>query len=160
MQPARFILAQAVLTVLAASALPLYNVTGTAFEKGFKLGRATLTSTQKALKLDPSLPQLLAWSQSHEGAPVWTSIWTRQKEWYPEYVEELAGLAAGAEVSMIEVALTNMEVDLLIMMPWINQSSSPVAPYHCSDISSHSLMGHNEDDDSFFVGLCFLVRGE
>ena len=55
-----------------------------------------------------------------------------------------------------------MEVDLLIMLPWVNQSSKPGGPRttRCSDVSGLGAMGHNEDNDDAFVGLCFLVAGK
>ena len=80
--------------------LSLFNISGTAFDKGFQLGYATQDLIKKNFALDPSLPQLLNWSISTAGAPVWQRIWSRQKELYPDYVAELEGIAAGAQVSL------------------------------------------------------------
>lgn len=54
-----------------------------------------------------------------------------------------------------------MEVDLLVLLPWVNQSAIPGGPRttRCTDVLGSGVMGHNEDNDAFFGDLCFLVTG-
>lgn len=54
-----------------------------------------------------------------------------------------------------------MEVDLLVMLPWVNQSARFGGPrtMRCIDVAgADGTMRHNEYNDAFFAGLCFLVR--
>lgn len=87
---------------LADSHLELFKVYGSFYDKGFQLGNLTRAYINENMRLDPSLPQLLNWSQSDVGAPIWGRIWERQVELYPDYVEEVRGMADGADVSFLE----------------------------------------------------------
>jgi hypothetical protein len=65
--------------------------------------------------------------------------------------EEIDGVAQGSGQSLLSLRLSNMEVDLLIMLPWIQSTLK------CSDVISN-VLAHNEDDDTFFLGKCALIR--
>lgn len=122
-----------------------------AYVRGKEIGSFFKSQIKGALAEDPSLPQLLSWAT--QNATLWNQIWSTQTSLYPDYVKELSGVADGAGVSRLSIYLSNMEVDLLIMLPWISQ----VRFLKCSDVVSTHAMGHNEDDDSFFAGKCGLL---
>jgi hypothetical protein len=102
---------------------------------------------------------LVPFVKSDEGQPVYNRFVELHKKVYPQYVEELEGLAAGCRLTFLEVFVANMEVELSYYAP--NQGGWKI-PDHCSDYVLHTesemLLGHNEDSGSSDYGNTFLAK--
>ncbi len=171
-----------VLFVVATAKLPFFEYDeANAFERGVLLGSRFSREISQVLEQDPSLPQLEAWANAN--ATTWSMIWDNQvgffffffffvlsmhysafhvfsynvssyltqRSMFPHLCREIDGVAFGSNQSALRLRLSNMEVDLVTMLPWVQE------PLKCSDVVSN-VLGHNEDDDTFFLGRCALIR--
>jgi hypothetical protein len=130
--------------------------------RGLLLGQRFADDVAFAVQADPSLPQLVKWAVVNQ--TTWEAIWDNQCRWFASYCEEVEGMIAGAQLGSaaaradpdfgLKLRLQNMETDLLLMLPWVSQA------IRCSDVVSKHVLGHNEDDDTFFLGKCALVEDE
>ncbi len=145
----------------ASGPLPYFSFrASSAHHRGELLGRRFSSEIAFAVRKDPSLPQLVAWAKAN--ATLWSAIWGRQCAWFPSYCDEVEGMIAGARQASHELSsdadfalklrLQNMEVDLLLLLPWVSQ------PIKCSDVAAPAVMGHNEDDDTFYDGKCAVIE--
>lgn len=75
--------------------LPLITIkVENAFERGFALGKTLSVQIRDAITEDPSINSLLKWANGVNSS-IWKDIWDRQVKWYPQYVEEIRGMAKG-----------------------------------------------------------------
>jgi len=76
---------------------------------------------------------------------------------FPEYLEELIGMARGAEVDFDLLFLLNLNPELNAMMLSAKEEN-------CSTVLSregdHIILGHNEDGSEQYLGLMFLLHVE
>ncbi len=138
---------------------PLVRVSGTHREMGRQIGEACRKQVQHSIEngrilLADAYQQLeLTWEgaqiQSHKYIPF-------AQERYPQYVEELMGMAEGANVSFDDLAVMNaMEAVTMDALHLTRCTSMAVNDDITAD--GHVLMGHNEDwvpedeDDVFIV---------
>ena len=138
---------------------PLVRVAGTHREIGRQIGEACRKQVQHSLENGRSLladayEQLeLTWA----GAQIQTRKYIPfAQERYPQYVEELMGVAEGANVHFEDVAVINvMEAVTTDALHLTRCTSMAVNDERTAD--GHVLMGHNEDwvpedeDDVFII---------
>ena len=124
---------------------------------------------------------LIPYASSPEGKVVIDTFRATVTSLFPHYLDELRGIAVGADVSYENVRdVTNasiyarsntFQVFLLSLQDEIellNGESTPAnqtpAPASCSDIhvanSEHKVFGHNEDNDSFEAFAMLLVTAK
>jgi isopenicillin-N N-acyltransferase-like protein len=138
---------------------PLVQVTGTHREMGRQIGEACRKQVQHSIENGRSLvadayEQLeLTWAgaqiQSRKYVPF-------AQERYPQYVEELMGIAEGADVAFEDLAVLNaMEAVTMDALHLTRCTSMAVNDDRTAD--GHVLMAHNEDwvpedeDDVFII---------
>ena len=138
---------------------PLVRVSGTHREMGRQIGEACRKQVQHSIEngrklLADAYEQLeLTW----EGAQIQTRKYIPfAQERYPQYVEELMGVAEGADVAFDDVAVLNaMEAVTTDALHLTRCTSMAINDERTAD--GHVLMAHNEDwvpedeDDVFIV---------
>lgn len=126
--------------------LSFLTVKGDHFEVGAALGRFGAEAFQRFQKESPAWQQLLTWLPS----PQLRQMGALVEQHYPEYWQELLGLAEGLNVPFEEVLLWNCRGDL-----WA------LSPDGCTSIQTpgtHFALAHNEDGDPLFHGDCGLAQ--
>ena len=126
---------------------PLVRVSGTHREMGRQIGEACKTQVQHSIQnacmlVEASYDYLqLTW----EGAQIQARKYIPfAQERYPQYIEELQGIAEGAGVSFYDVAVVNaMEAVTMDALHLTKCTSMAVNEERTAD--GHVLMAHNED---------------
>jgi len=138
---------------------PLVRVSGTHREMGRQIGEACKKQVQHGVENGRSLvadayQQLeLTWAGAQIQARKYLPF---AQERYPQYVEELMGIAEGAEVGFEDLVVINaMEAVTMDALHLTRCTSMAVNDEHTAD--GHVLLAHNEDwvpedeDDVFIV---------
>ncbi len=137
---------------------PLVRISGTHHEMGRQIGEACRRQVQHSIEsgrklLADAYEQLeLTW----EGARIRTRQYIRfAKEYRPQYVEEMAGIAEGANASFEDVSVVNVMEALTDDALQLTRCTS-VAINDDFTSNGHVLLGHNEDwlpedEDDVFV---------
>ena len=134
-------------TVIHATPPPLIRVAGTHREIGSQIGEACSEqvhrSIQKARALIDSVYEQL--QLNWEGAKIQARKYIPfVQERYPEYVEELVGIAMGADVDFDDLAVLNaMEAVTMDALHLTKCTSMAVNDDRTAD--GHVLLAHNED---------------
>lgn len=134
-------------TPIHSNPVPLLSVSGSHREIGRQIGEARRDITQHSLAtarqlLDDAYEELeLTW----EGAQIQTRKYMPfAQERYPQYVEEMSGIAEGANVAFDDIAVLNaMEAVTMDALHLISCTSMAVNEAHTTD--GHVLLAHNED---------------
>ncbi len=139
--------------------IPMVRVSGTHREMGRQIGEARRDNVRRSVAnarklLADAYEELeLTW----EGAQIQARKYLPfAQERYPQYVEEMAGIAEGANVPFEEISVLNaMEAVTMDALHLISCTSMAVNDAHTAD--GHVLAAHNEDwipedeDDVFIV---------
>ncbi|MGA2112344.1 MAG: C45 family peptidase [Anaerolineales bacterium] len=138
---------------------PLVRISGTHREMGRQIGEACRKQVQHSIE---SVRKLLASSYEQveltwEGARIQAHKYTPfAQECYPQYEEELTGIAEGANVSFEDVAVVNCMEALTEDALQLTRCTS-FAVDHDRTENGHVLLAHNEDwvpedeDDVFII---------
>ena len=126
---------------------PLIEVAGTHLEMGCQIGEACRPQVQRSIEnahmlIDQSYSQLeLTWDGAHIQARKYLPF---AEERYPQYVEEMRGIAEGANVSFDDVVTLNtMEAVTTDALHLTRCTSFAVNDERTAD--GHVLAAHNED---------------
>ena len=138
---------------------PLVRISGTHREMGRQIGEACRKQVQHSIE---SVRNLLASSYDQvqltwEGARIQAHKYTPfAQECYPQYEEELTGIAEGANVAFEDVAVVNCMEALTEDALQLTRCTS-FAVDHDRSANGHVLLAHNEDwvpedeDDVFII---------
>jgi isopenicillin-N N-acyltransferase like protein len=138
---------------------PLVRISGTHREMGRQIGEACRKQVKHSIE---SSRKLLAESYSHleltwEGAHNQAGKYIRiAQEYYPQYLEEMAGVAEGANASFEDVSVVNVMEALTDDALQLTRCTS-LALNDDRTSNGHVLLAHNEDwvpedeDDVFVV---------
>jgi predicted choloylglycine hydrolase len=148
------------MVVATANALPVFTYNGSShYDLGFQMGSQFKSAITARFNDTLIRDWLLPYVQSDAGQPVYNHFVELHKKVYPDYMEELEGLAKGCQLSFMEVFTANMEVELSYFAP--NQKGRKI-PDHCSDYALHTnaemILGHNEDSGPSDYGNTFLAK--
>jgi len=134
-------------TPIHADAPPFLHVSGSHREMGRQIGegcrKAVRHSIQNARQLlaDAYEELELTWEGAQAQARKYMPF---AQERYPQYVEEMAGIAEGANLSFDDVAVLNaMEAVTMDALHLVSCTSMAVNEAHTAD--GHVLLAHNED---------------
>jgi isopenicillin-N N-acyltransferase-like protein len=134
-------------TPVHSNPIPLIQVSGTHREMGRQIGEARRESVQRSIEnarklLDEAYNEIeLTW----EGAQIQARKYIPfSQERYPQYVDEMMGIAEGANVSFDELSvLTAMEAVTTDALHLLRCTSMAVNDERTAD--GHVLAAHNED---------------
>lgn len=144
------------------TAAPMIKVKGTHREMGRQIGEAFSVQVQHSIE---NARMLIAQTRDHlqltwEAAQIQAQKYTPfAQERYPQYIEELQGIAEGAGVSPEDLAVVNA-LEAVTMDALHLTKCTSIAVNQTRSINGHVLIGHNEDwlpEDEQDV---FIVHGE
>lgn len=127
--------------------LPLVEVRGTHLEIGSQMGEALRPQIQHSIAnahilLDSAYEQLqLTWDNAQVQARKYIPF---AEERYPQYVEELKGMAAGANISYDDIFVLNAMEAVTTDALHLTKCTSMAVNQECT-ADHHVLMAHNED---------------
>jgi isopenicillin-N N-acyltransferase like protein len=132
---------------VASRQLPIIHVSGSHYQIGCQIGEACREQIRHSISnahtlINDAYEQLqLTW----EGAQIQARKYIPfAEERYPQYIEEIKGIAQGAGVSMDDVAVVNgMEAVTMDALHLTKCTSMAVGPERSSN--GHVLVAHNED---------------
>jgi isopenicillin-N N-acyltransferase-like protein len=134
-------------TIIHPNPLPLIHISGSHREMGRQMGEASANMVRHSLEnahrlLDSAYEQLqLSWDGAIIQARKYMPF---AQERYPQYVEELIGIAEGANVPFDDLAVINaMEAVTMDALHLTKCTSVAISGEHTAD--EHVLVGHNED---------------
>lgn len=134
-------------TIVHNTPPPLVQVSGSHHEMGRQIGRACLEQVQHSIQtarklIDSITAQLqLDWDGARIQARKYMPF---VQERYPQYIEELEGIAAGADVEFDDLAVLNaMEAVTMDALHLSKCTSMAVNDERTAD--GHVLIAHNED---------------
>ena len=134
-------------TIIHNAPPPLVEVSGTHHEMGCQIGEARREQVRHSIEnahllIDQSYDSLeLTWKGAQIQARKYLPF---AEERYPQYIEEMQGIAAGANVSFDDVVTLNaMEAVTMDALHLTRCTSFAVNEEHTAD--GHVLLAHNED---------------
>ena len=145
------VLFMTIVAAMGATPLPIIQVEGTHYTVGFQAGVARKHAIQNFTSHYPNLIQTLIpfVHNTPEGAQAFRSLITAVRSSFPQYLEELRGLAAGANVDEETLQILNLENELTTLLRISTSSASPSPRLNedCSDVLMGNIraLAHNED---------------
>eukprot|EP00731_Ephydatia_muelleri_P010326 Em0005g912a len=140
-------------------AVPMVFAEGDSYTIGSTIGAAFKTQILTALRNDTFYNTImLPYYRTPKGAALYESMFANANSSFPQYVDELQGMADAIEITLEELVLWNFRFDWELLF-WNDTLPTPA----CSDVylnlqGSTSLMAHNEDNDPYFMDLGYFVH--
>jgi len=125
------------------------NIPQDNYQAGLIIGQHSRRIMQEHVLSTKLWQSLRAWIGSERLENMETAARTA----FPQYVDELAGIAEGCELPFAYVFLWNCRGDL---SPFISDGCTTV----CAPSSQGILLGHNEDGDPKLRSHCFISKRE
>jgi hypothetical protein len=125
------------------------NIPQDNYQAGLIIGQHSRRIMQEYVLSTKLWQSLMAWIGSERLENMETSA----RSAFPQYVDELAGIAEGCELPFSYVFLWNCRGDL---SPFISDGCTTV----CAPSSQGILLGHNEDGDPKLRSHCFISKRE
>jgi len=111
---------------------------------GSKVGTQFTTNIRKYLSVSETLQTLIPIVNTTIGRQIFDGFVTASKAAYPQYYEELQGVADGAKVNLEYLLMLSLQLEIQVAY-----QESETTPLACSDIHLNSpeltIFGHNED---------------
>ncbi|KAL2636390.1 hypothetical protein R1flu_007869 [Riccia fluitans] len=122
------------------------------YEMGFAIGMHFEAMIRSRLASDPHLSStLLPFANTEQGQHLVKLLSKNNRECYPDYWDELRGLADGSGVPFLSILLLNFRKEIAAFLPDVKASQIVGEPSECSDIllcsEELAVMVHNEDGD-------------
>jgi hypothetical protein len=125
------------------------NIPQDNYQAGLIIGQHSRRIMQEYVLSTKLWQSLKAWI----GSERLKNMETAARSAFPQYVDELAGIAEGCELPFSYVFLWNCRGDL---SPFISDGCTTV----CAPSSQGILLGHNEDGDPKLRSHCFISKRE
>jgi hypothetical protein len=134
---------------------PVYSATGTYYEVGRQIGAQSREQLMARLSRPGMNATLRPFAASSTGRTMISNFKAKTSALFPHLMDELAGIAAGSDVSFEDIFLLNavQEIETYISLSEPNltiSSSMRNGLAHCTDVLTNSqtpCWGHNEDGD-------------
>lgn len=154
-------LAIGVFSYVASATAPLFHVEASSlYEAGRGHGKVAMHLIQGFLAVSELTDLARFTFETAQGQAAFSALKATNAETFPEYVDEMRGIAEGAEVSLDQVWMINLLQELENLMP----EESRVGEEHCTDIMAVSasndlapVHGHNEDWSSDVLPYVYFV---
>ncbi|CAK4659369.1 unnamed protein product [Aphanomyces euteiches] len=143
--------------------LPWFLYEGSShFEFGLELGKAFKDDIVDRLQLSSDLKSIiLPFYATDTGKAIYDKYLNVHNSTFPDYVEELQGIAAGSGVPFETLFLMNIVEEYSNSLP---QPSTFQKQMHCSDLTLHTadlcVVGHNEDSGFADVNHTAIVTAK
>ncbi|KAL5003932.1 hypothetical protein ScPMuIL_017388 [Solemya velum] len=154
------------------SALRQLHVVGTHYEIGFEVGTLQRAHIQRALREYEYIRERVEPFVTSSGKGVYEKFVETISEFYPQYMEELNGIADGAQVPLMQIMLINLEPEISAILgdgpPTVAESTQDGRVFGtsgCTDIyidrqDEDGFKGivHSEDVAPVFVNTGLLIN--
>ncbi|CAI8008523.1 hypothetical protein GBAR_LOCUS5833 [Geodia barretti] len=145
--------------VVSYPPLPVLFAEGSNYDVGHQIGSAF--SSQILTVMDSNSffnSKMLSYNSTAEGGAVYSRFYHSVATAYPQYLDELRGMADGANISFSKLFLWNMMFEWEMML----ESNKDLPTPACSDLyltsDNRTIMGHNEDGGTISVNNSFVVH--
>ncbi|BFI30062.1 isopenicillin-N N-acyltransferase like protein [Marchantia polymorpha subsp. ruderalis] len=133
------------------------------YEMGFTIGIHFEAMIRSRVACDPYLSSSLQpFANTKQGQHLVHLLSKTNSERYPEYWDELRGLADGSGVPFLSIILMNFRKEISPFLPDVRVSNIVGAPDQCSDIlicsDELAVMAHNEDGDASLRNHVYIVN--
>lgn len=133
-----------------------YHARGTHFEVGQAIGRRFSAQIHSGLRDYPFLQKILAYHRTPEGQSRYRALLDVNRERYPDYLDELEGLARGADLPFEELLLANLRGEYRGYLDKGGQGC-----FDCAIVTQNAaLLGHNEDGAAAFRDSLYVVHAQ
>lgn len=143
--------------------LPVHQAAGSNYQVSLSIGRTFRGEIMRAMENNAFFNnKLLPYNKTQDGATLYEKYLHTAESTYPQYVEEIQGMADGAKIGFDELFLWNMQFEYEMLLRPSTQSL-PLPPAACSDLyllegASQALMGHNEDGGKEDIVTGYMVN--
>lgn len=132
------------------------HVSGSHYDIGFAIGQQTADKIHHSFNSYPFLDDLRAYHQTDAGQARYAQMLTVHQEHYPQYLQELQGMADGANRDFTEMFLVNMRGEY---RGFISEADNIRGCSDCSILTDDlALIGHNEDGSPAFREHMYFVE--
>ncbi|OAO15240.1 cysteine protease family C45 [Blastocystis sp. ATCC 50177/Nand II] len=130
------------------------------YDAGYQYGSKTKRVLQERYALDNVMQKtLIPWSNTDEGRETIMKVVDIHTKEFPHFMEEIRGMADGAEVPMEHVLMYTMEEEFSYLVP---ESMRYTLADHCSDVlikeDDQMIIAHNEDGVDIDRNRTFLLH--
>ncbi|CBK25209.2 uncharacterized protein [Blastocystis hominis] len=130
------------------------------YDAGYQYGLKTKNTIQERYRIDTVLQNtLIPWSQTKEGRAAVARVISIHDKRFPDYMNELRGMAAGADVPFTVALMYTMEEEFSYLVPEALRYS---LADHCSDVlimeDDQLVLAHNEDGVDVDRNRTFLLH--
>jgi len=140
---------------LSDGILPSIYAYGDHQNVGQKIGQTFSTLIKKSLKENEMLWEIKRWIEfSDEGSATYGGLVDAANNTFPEYVDEIQGMAIGSGVDFQTLMILNLQHELEYLSGLSSQTRFEQKTDHCSDYlvkdeEGRPYIGHNEDGESY-----------
>ena len=118
---------------------PTYTVHAEShLEAGCSIGKQAKPRIAAAIAASTELVRLRSYVATAAGQAAFATLQAAHKKTFPDYYDEIVGMALCAEQTAEDLLLLNWSTEL-------GGAHHELADEHCSDIAGNGIMGHNED---------------
>lgn len=138
--------------------LPVFNVSGTHYEVAMAIGRRFNATIHTAMSSSAFYNEkMLSYYNTADGKKLYDSLTQEAVQSFPQYVEEIQGLADGIELPFYKMMLWNMQFE------WQLHLNKTLPTPSCSDLllsygQQQLMVGHNEDNTPADVNTTYIVQ--
>ena len=144
-------------TFTSSTTIPFYKISASSlYDAGYQLGQKASTQIKQWVQLT-EFKTTESFVQHGAGALAFHNLKRDNTAAFPEYLEEMKGLAKGANVTLDQIWIANLTPELEALQPTVQKID------HCTDIYSHDektdavIHGHNEDWSTAVKKLWYLA---
>lgn len=162
---AALVAAAAVCAGAIVSPAPLMTYSGSShYDFGVSMGRQMSELIANRYRQSTDLSALRGWASTPAGAAWVAQYKTLHESLFPDYMQEIQGIADGSGQAVSDVFLMNLDEELSYFLNGTVPPGARSKRDHCSDYALHSadgtqiLDGHNEDGGIESVNNTFIVN--
>ncbi|CAH1779713.1 unnamed protein product [Owenia fusiformis] len=135
-------------------------VTGTHYQVGKQVGYTFRNNIQEYFQLNTELQTKVIPFVKGAGKKIYDGFISTINATYPQYLEEMQGIAEGANVSETEVFVQIMYVELTHYMSGGKKTDGACTDLYVNYGYPHVAIGHNEDADPLIAGRGYIVDAD
>eukprot|EP01084_Bolivina_argentea_P042422 78211_1 len=142
---------------------PTYSASGTHYEVGYSIGKQASDRINNYISMNTDIITMKQYIQTKQGLNEFNNLLSYNQQLYPQYFDEIRGIANGSKIDYTDILLINFEKELDALMIANNYSNFYIPS--CSDmlvnnVSSSNFIGfgHNEDDSNISLSTAYFTN--